>query len=121
MRLNVFFFSLIVTEADTRPGGVIRSSSTAEGFLWEEGPNSFQPTPALLKAAVCPFETFCWCIFSCCHCDTHDYQVDSDPAYAAFCVRILHLRTLHCSVTCSHHRPERHSAAWQTLQGKLIA
>ena len=48
--------SLLLTEAQAIPGGVIRSSSTAEGFLWEEGPNSFQPTPAMLKAAVCPAE-----------------------------------------------------------------
>lgn len=40
-----------VTETQGRVGGRIVSSS-GDGFIWEEGPNSFAPTPALLKLAV---------------------------------------------------------------------
>ncbi|CAN1210860.1 protoporphyrinogen oxidase [Tumidithrix helvetica PCC 7403] len=43
---------LLVTEAQDRLGGSIVSVQSPEGFLWEEGPNSFAPTPELLKLAV---------------------------------------------------------------------
>lgn len=42
---------ILLTESQGRVGGRI-VTSTGEGFLWEEGPNSFSPTPALLKLAV---------------------------------------------------------------------
>ncbi|MBW4681817.1 MAG: protoporphyrinogen oxidase [Microcoleus vaginatus WJT46-NPBG5] len=44
-------WKILVTESQGRVGGRIVSSS-GDGFLWEEGPNSFSPTPALLKLAV---------------------------------------------------------------------
>lgn len=43
--------AILVTEAQDRVGGSIQSR-TAEGFAWEEGPNSFQPHPALLDLMV---------------------------------------------------------------------
>ena len=41
-----------MTEAGSSPGGVIETSVTSDGFLCEGGPNSAQPTPALLQTAV---------------------------------------------------------------------
>jgi len=41
----------LITEQDDRVGGVMISKQR-DGFLWEEGPNSFQPNPILLKLAV---------------------------------------------------------------------
>jgi oxygen-dependent protoporphyrinogen oxidase len=44
---------LLVTEGRERVGGNITTVANAgEGYLWEEGPNSFQPSDAMLKAAV---------------------------------------------------------------------
>ncbi len=43
--------SLLVCEAQNRVGGNITSAQAGE-FTWEEGPNSFQPTPELLKLIV---------------------------------------------------------------------
>ena len=43
---------LLVTEAEAQPGGVICSTARPDGFLWEGSANSFQPSPAMLTAAV---------------------------------------------------------------------
>ncbi|AFY70550.1 protoporphyrinogen oxidase [Thalassoporum mexicanum PCC 7367] len=43
---------IIVTEAQNRVGGAIVSQRDEVGFQWEEGPNSFQPAPELLKLAA---------------------------------------------------------------------
>ena len=42
----------LVTEGRERVGGNITSVS-GNGYRWEEGPSSFQPNDAMLKAAVC--------------------------------------------------------------------
>ncbi|MEG3859611.1 protoporphyrinogen oxidase [Microcoleus sp. herbarium12] len=42
---------ILVAESQGRVGGNI-TTATGEGFLWEEGPNSFSPTPELMKLAV---------------------------------------------------------------------
>jgi hypothetical protein len=42
---------LLLTEGRDRVGGNITTCSS-DGYLWEEGPNSFQPSDAMLKAAV---------------------------------------------------------------------
>ncbi len=44
--------SVLVAEAQDRLGGAITTASNDEGYLWEEGPNSFQPAPELLRLAV---------------------------------------------------------------------
>lgn len=44
--------SVLVAETQDRVGGAITSASNDEGYLWEEGPNSFQPAPELLRLAV---------------------------------------------------------------------
>lgn len=46
----------LVTEGRERVGGNITSMS-GDGYLWEEGPSSFQPNDAMLKAAVSPTST----------------------------------------------------------------
>ena len=43
---------LLITEAQDRVGGNIISNRTEDGFQYEEGPNSFQPSDAVLKLAV---------------------------------------------------------------------
>lgn len=44
---------VLVTEARERVGGNITSMTSEDGkYLWEEGPNSFQPSQAVLKMAV---------------------------------------------------------------------
>jgi protoporphyrinogen/coproporphyrinogen III oxidase len=45
-------YSVLVAEAQDRVGGAITSAKNDEGYLWEEGPNSFQPAPELLRLAV---------------------------------------------------------------------
>ncbi|UWU51403.1 protoporphyrinogen oxidase [Limnospira platensis C1] len=42
---------VLVTESQNRVGGNI-TTGRADDFLWEEGPNSFAPTPELLGLAV---------------------------------------------------------------------
>ncbi len=42
---------MLLTEARERVGGNITTRS-GDGYQWEEGPNSFQPSDAMLKAAV---------------------------------------------------------------------
>ncbi|NEN87810.1 MAG: protoporphyrinogen oxidase [Okeania sp. SIO3H1] len=42
---------ILVAESQNRVGGNITTVSLGD-FLWEEGPNSFSPTPELLKLAV---------------------------------------------------------------------
>ena len=48
--------NFLVTEARERVGGNI-TSMQGDGFIWEEGPNSFQPNDFMLQIAV-----------SCCSC-----------------------------------------------------
>jgi protoporphyrinogen/coproporphyrinogen III oxidase len=43
--------SFLVTEARERVGGNITSCSNAD-YVWEEGPNSCQPSDSVLEAAV---------------------------------------------------------------------
>ncbi|KAF5733422.1 mRNA for protoporphyrinogen oxidase family protein [Tripterygium wilfordii] len=43
--------NVIVTEASDRVGGNI-TTVEKDGYLWEEGPNSFQPSDAMLSLAV---------------------------------------------------------------------
>lgn len=42
----------LVTEARERVGGNITSKSSDDGYVWEEGPNSFQPNDSMLQIAV---------------------------------------------------------------------
>lgn len=43
--------SFLVTEGRDRVGGNI-TSLQGDGYVWEEGPNSFQPNDSMLQAAV---------------------------------------------------------------------
>ncbi|WP_228042631.1 MULTISPECIES: FAD-dependent oxidoreductase [unclassified Tychonema] len=43
--------AILVAQSQGRVGGNI-TTATGEGFLWEEGPNSFSPTAELMKLAV---------------------------------------------------------------------
>lgn len=45
-------YRVLVAEAQDRVGGAITSAKNNEGYQWEEGPNSFQPAPELLRLAV---------------------------------------------------------------------
>lgn len=44
---------VLITEAQDRVGGNITSKKSEDGFLYETGPNSFQPGDPVLKLAVC--------------------------------------------------------------------
>lgn len=44
--------SVLITEARERVGGNITSRKN-DDYIWEEGPNSFQPSDSVLEAAVC--------------------------------------------------------------------
>ncbi len=49
---------VLITEAQDRVGGNI-TSKTQDGFLYETGPNSFQPSDPVLKLAVCHHNFAC--------------------------------------------------------------
>ena len=64
---------VVVTEAQTRVGGNITTKKTDDGFTYETGPNSYQPSDAVLKLAVRSCQQQCrackaTCIKPCCHC-----------------------------------------------------
>jgi protoporphyrinogen/coproporphyrinogen III oxidase len=48
---NASPLKILVVEGRGRVGGNI-TTQTGEGFLWEEGPNSFSPTPELMQLTV---------------------------------------------------------------------
>jgi hypothetical protein len=50
--------SFLVTEGRERVGGNI-TSLQGDGYIWEEGPNSFQPNDAMLQAAVSYWSCCC--------------------------------------------------------------
>ncbi|GBG67268.1 hypothetical protein CBR_g88557 [Chara braunii] len=43
---------VLVTEARERVGGNITTVESDDGYLWEEGPNSFQPNVSMLRMAI---------------------------------------------------------------------
>lgn len=43
--------SLLLTERNPVVGGNVISKANDDGYVWEEGPNSFQPTPDIMKTA----------------------------------------------------------------------
>lgn len=47
---------VLITEAQDRVGGNITSKKSEDGFLYETGPNSFQPGDPVLKLAVRPLQ-----------------------------------------------------------------
>ena len=51
-QLSLHCGRFLVTEGRGRVGGNI-TSLQGDGYLWEEGPSSFQPNDSMLKAAVC--------------------------------------------------------------------
>lgn len=65
--------SFLVTEGRDRVGGNI-TSLQGDGYVWEEGPNSFQPNDSMLQAAVsgqcgshtCAAAAGAWCLLALC-------------------------------------------------------
>ena len=54
--------NIVVTEANGRVGGNITTRRSSDGYLWEEGPNSFQPSDPMLTMAVrIPFSFYLSC------------------------------------------------------------
>lgn len=43
------YTNILLVESNPVTGGNLISKENEEGFVWEEGPNSFQPTPALCR------------------------------------------------------------------------
>uniref|UniRef100_A0A7S0H584 Protoporphyrinogen oxidase n=1 Tax=Amorphochlora amoebiformis TaxID=1561963 RepID=A0A7S0H584_9EUKA len=43
--------NVVCAEANSRVGGNLISKKNEEGFQWEEGPNTFQPTPQIMRFA----------------------------------------------------------------------
>lgn len=53
---------VLITEAQDRVGGNITSKTSEDGFLYETGPNSFQPGDPVLKLAVSPLQALQCCV-----------------------------------------------------------
>jgi protoporphyrinogen/coproporphyrinogen III oxidase len=51
-RAEKLALKICLTESSDRVGGAIISRRNSAGFQWEEGPNSFSPTPEILGLAV---------------------------------------------------------------------
>lgn len=49
--LNQRGIDVVLAEANAEMGGNMVSSRSIDGFQWEEGPNSFQPTATILRYA----------------------------------------------------------------------